>query len=69
MPDLIKHLVFLDESGVNIDLVRRYGRSLSGDRVMDSAPLNKPRTLTVLASIRWDGTIVPTTYEGGNNGR
>ena len=29
------HLVFLDESGVNINMVRRYGRGKGGQRVVD----------------------------------
>lgn len=67
-PDLSKHLVFLDESGVNIDLIRRYGRATSNNRVVDSSPLNTPRTRTVLAAMRMDGAIIPTTYEGGTTG-
>ncbi len=67
-PDMVNHLVFLDESGVNIDLTRRYGRARSNCRVVDSTPLNTPRTQTVLAAIRVDGTIIPTTYEGGTTG-
>lgn len=67
-PDMVNHLVFLDESGVNIDLTRRYGRARSNCPVVDSTPLNTPRTQTVLAAIRVDGTIIPTTYEGGTTG-
>ena len=31
-------LVFLDESGVNTDLSRRYGRALGGERSVDKTP-------------------------------
>ena len=35
-------LVFLDESGCNTDMTRRYAYSLGGSRSVDSAPLSKP---------------------------
>ena len=45
-------LVFLDESGVNINMARRYGRGKGGRRVVDHAPLNTPKSTTILSSIR-----------------
>lgn len=57
--------MFLDESGINTNLVRRYGRSVGKTRVVDSAPLNTPRTTTVLSAIRLDGPCACITYEGG----
>ena len=58
-------LVFLDESGVNINMVRRYGRGKGGQRVVDHAPLNTPKSTTILSSIRLDGTMAFTTFPGG----
>jgi len=63
----INRLVFLDESGVNTDMTRRYGRSFQGTRVHDSAPLNKPKSTTILSSIRADGTTVPMVFSGALN--
>lgn len=60
-----ENLVFLDESGVNIDMTRRYGRALSHERVVDCAPLNTPTNTTILSSIRINGEISYTTYVGG----
>lgn len=54
-PDMVEHLVFLDESGVNTNLTRLYGRTLSSQRAVDHAPLNTPQTTTVLSSIRLNG--------------
>lgn len=51
-------LVFLDESGVNTNLTRQYGRAKGKERVKDSAPLNTPKTTTILSSVRIDGTTV-----------
>lgn len=54
---LVDHLVFLDESGVNLGMIRRYGRALAGKRLVDHSPLNKPKATTVLAAIRTDGVF------------
>ena len=58
-------LVFLDESGVNINMARRSGRGKRGRRVVDHAPLNTPKSTTILPSIRLDGTMAFTTFQGG----
>lgn len=49
-PDMVDHLVFLDESGVNTNLTRLYGRAPSSQRAVDHATLNTPQTTTVLSS-------------------
>ena len=60
--------VFLDESGVNTDMTRRYGRSVGKKRVVDNAPLNKPKVTTILSSIRLDGTTAFTDFRGSTTG-
>ena len=67
-PEMAEHLVFLDESGVNTDLTRLYGRAPSSQRAVDRAPLNTPQTTTVLSSIRLNGEKAFTTYQGGTTG-
>lgn len=68
-PDQLAHLVFLDESSVNTDMTRRYGRTPSSERCVDHAPLNTPQTTTVLSSIRFNGEKALTMYQGGTIGR
>ena len=58
-------LVFLDESGCNTDMTRRYAYSLGGSRAVDSAPLSKPKNTTILSSLQLDGTLRYTTFSGG----
>lgn len=58
-------LVFLDESGVNTNLTRIYGRAAGGNRCIDSAPLNTPKNTTILSSVRLNGETAYTTYQGG----
>ncbi len=61
------NLVFLDESGINIDLTRIYGRSAGGSRCVDKVPLSKKKNTTILSSIRLSRQTVYTTYQGGTN--
>ena len=65
---LVSHLVFLDESGVNINMTRRYGRGKGGRRVVDHTPLNTPQSTTILSSVRLDGEMAFTTFQGGTTG-
>lgn len=57
-------LIFLDESGINTDMTCRYGRSKGKTRVVDSVPLNTPKSTTLLSSIRLDGSTVPVAFVG-----
>ena len=61
-------LVFLDESGVNTDMTRHYGRAVGKERAVDNAPENTPTNTTILSSIRLNGETVYTTYSGGTTG-
>lgn len=61
-------LVSLDESSVNIDMTRRYGRAIGKVRVHCSTPLNTAPTQTVLASVRLNGQTIYTMYSGGTTG-
>lgn len=56
--------VFLDESGVTTDLIRRYGRSPRGHRLLDHTPLSHWQTYTILAALRSDGLTAPAVFNG-----
>ncbi len=58
-------LVFPDESGVNTDLDRRYGKGIGGERSVDKTPLNTPANTAVLSSVRRNGETVCTVCSGG----
>ena len=58
-------LVFLDESGINTNLTRIYGRAAGGKRCIDSVPLNTSRSTTILSTVRLNGETAYTTYQGG----
>ena len=61
-------LVFIDESGVNTDMTRHYGRAVGKERAVDNAPENTPTNTTILSSIRLNGETAYTTYSGGTTG-
>lgn len=63
-----ERLVFIDESGVNIDLTRRYGRAAGKARVHDYAPLNTPKNTTLVSSVRLDGTTAYEYFQGSLTG-
>ena len=58
-------LVFLDESGCNTAMTRRYAYSFGGSRAVDATPLSKPKNTTILSSIQLNGTLHYTTFSGG----
>lgn len=58
------HLVFLDETGVTTDLLRRYGRGLRGQRVSDHAPYGRWHTSTFIAALRLEGLTAPGVIDG-----
>ncbi len=60
--------MFLDESGVTTNLIRRYGRGLRGQRVTDHAPYGHWRTSTFIAALRITGLTAPGVIDGPMDG-
>ena len=64
-----EHLVFLDESGVNLNMTRRYGRAVGKTRIYDYVPLKTPKNTTLLSSIRLENaSMVHKELTGAVNG-
>lgn len=62
------HLVFLDETGVTTNLLRRYGRAPRGVRVYDDAPFARWQTSTFIAALRLTGLTAPGVFDGAIDG-
>lgn len=62
-----KNLVFIDESGVQNNMTRRYGRIVGGTRLRESAPGGTWDTTTMISSIRFNGSIAAMTIEGATD--
>lgn len=56
-------LIFVDETGAATNMVRRYGRSLRGQRVKGYAPNGHWKTTTFLAGLTSSGIIAPLVVD------
>lgn len=64
----LAQLVFLDETGVTTNLLRRDGRALRGLRVYDDAPFARWQTSTFIAALRMTGLTAPGVFDGAIDG-
>ena len=62
----VAHLVWLDETGITTNLLRRYGRAPRGARV--HAPCGRWQTSTFLAAWRVTGLTAPGVFDGAIDG-
>jgi transposase len=63
-----RHLVFLDECGINTGMVRRYGRARGKERCYDAAPINHKKNTTLISAIRLAGEPVTARVDGAMKG-
>ena len=63
-----RRLVFVDESGTNLSLTRRYGRAPRGQRVVGSVPRNHGPNVTLLAAMGREGITAAMTMTGATDG-
>jgi transposase len=61
-------LVFVDESGVNTQVTRRYGRSPVGQRLACPIPHGHYQTTTMIAAVRLQGPQAPWLFGGAMDG-
>jgi transposase len=63
-----KKLVFIDETGANTKMTRRYGRAPRSQRLVDAVPHGHWKTTTFVAALRSDGLVAPMVIDGAMNG-
>ena len=61
-------LVFVDESGANTQMTRRYGRSPIGQRLACPVPHGHYQTTTLVAAVRLKGPQAPWWFGGAMDG-
>lgn len=61
-------LVFIDETGVTTKMVRHYGRSPCGERLVGSVPHGHWKTLTLVAALRIDRMTASYAIDGAMDG-
>jgi transposase len=64
----VHRLVFVDESGANTQMTRRYGRSPIGQRLACPVPHGHYQTTTLIAAVRLQGTQAPWLFGGAMDG-
>lgn len=67
MLDLAR-LVFIDETGLDTAMVRRYGWGACGRRVRGSSPQEHWHTSTFVAALRQQGLTAPMVIQGAMDG-
>ena len=63
-----QRLVFIDETGVTTKMVRHYGRSPRGERLVAKVPHGHWKTLTLIAALCIDGVTAPYVIDGAMDG-
>ena len=63
-----ERFVFIDETGVRTNMVRHYGRSRRGQRLVGRAPHGHWKTTTFVAALRHDRLTAPMVVDGPMNG-
>ena len=61
-------LVFIDETAVTTKMVRHYGRSPRGERLVAKVPHGHWKTMTLVAALRIDGVTAPCVIDGAMDG-
>src|SRR5262245_3091800 len=61
-------LIFLDETWIATNMIRRYGRSPRGERLVGAVPYGRWKTTTFVAGPRCDGLTAPFVIDGPING-
>jgi transposase len=59
-----RRFIFVDESGVNTAMTRRYGRAPRGERAHDSAPRRDGTHTSVIGAMGLRGLVAALTVEG-----
>lgn len=60
----IRNLVFIDETGFNLAMTRKYGRTEGGERANDERPGNKGKNFTLVGAMSEAGLIAAMTLPG-----
>jgi hypothetical protein len=63
-----KRLVFIDETGAQTNMSRRYGPAPRGERLVTKVPWGHWKTITFVAALRWDRLSAPAVFDGPMDG-
>lgn len=60
----VRNLVFIDEAGVHLGMVRLFARAFRGERAVDAVPRNQGTNISLLGGLSLDGLIASMTLKG-----
>lgn len=63
----LKNLVFIDETGANLAITRRYARARKGKRAYSKCPFNRGKNITLIGALVMSGLVASFTFEGWTN--
>lgn len=62
-----KHIIFVDETGVNLQMTRRYGRARAGMRAIGNVPKNYGESVSLIGAIDGSGLIASFAVRGATD--
>ena len=62
-------LIFLDETWTTTNMVRRYGRAICGQRLVDAVPHGHWQISTFIGGLRQSGMVAPCVIDGAVDGK
>jgi len=63
-----KNLIFIDESGVNLSLIRQFARASKGKRAHGERPQKRSKNISVIGAIGMKGVITKYSIVGATDG-
>ena len=63
-----ENLVFIDETGINLTMVRTYARAIEGQRAYGERPYHHRENITLIGAISLAGWVGAMIIDGGTNG-
>jgi hypothetical protein len=63
----LKDLIFIDESGVNLAMVRLYARSLKGERAKEPKPTKRGKNVSIIGAMSVNEILTSVNLIGGTD--
>jgi transposase len=60
----VRNLVFIDEAGIHLGMVRLFARAFRGERALDAVPRLRGTNVSLIGALSLDGLIASLTLEG-----
>ena len=64
----VEDLIFIDESGVNLALIRLYARALKGERARGERPQKRGRNISLLSALSLEEVLASSNIYGAVDG-